>query len=247
MAEPKLLNPLDYPFDIPGFEYLWTAGAVLGIEAWDPSEKANRTPVLAIGSNGSPQQLDTKFPRERWRPAEPRENDIPVEIVTAFDVDVVFCAHVSIRGRYIPVTMLSTPGPEVIVRMLWLTKGQLEAMDRSEGYGSEDLNSAYWRRRVPRVEHHGEVVPGVECYISTRGAALFGDEPFGLRSVDALRSPIVQRGYQRDAWARLAAELGRPPGTDLCELARDHRVRSEISAYFEDHRLPPALSGTAGP
>ena len=123
---------------------------------------------------------------------------------------------------------------------------QLAAIDRSEGYRSEDLNSADWRRPVPRVEHHGDIVPEVECYVSTRGAALLRDEPFGLRSVDAVRSSVVQRGYQRDVWARLAAELGRPPGTDRCELARDHRVRSEVSAYFEDHRLPPALSGTAG-
>lgn len=68
MTERDLLNPRDYPFDIPDFEFVWTLGAPLGIDAWDPSERASRTPVLAIGSNASPQRLNTKFSREPWLP-----------------------------------------------------------------------------------------------------------------------------------------------------------------------------------
>lgn len=165
-----------------------------------------------------------------------------MEIVTAFDVDVVVCPYLYAGPLYsrdsVEHSRLRGHREDAVI-----DQESTRRNGPAEGYGSQDLNSAYWRRSVPRVEHQGEVVPGVECYVSTRGAALFGNNPFGLRSVDALGSPVVQRGYERDAWARLAAELGRPPGTDLCELARDHRTRSEILAHFEDHRLPPAPSG----
>ena len=156
---------MSYPFDRPLFECLWSRGAIRDIAAWDSSQEAERTPVLAIGSNASLDRLSERFTPEKLDELGPENWDIPLVRAVVRDIDVVYGAHITRYGA-IPATAIQVSGARVDVWLTWLTGAQLEVMDRTEG-------PKYSRRSVPGVEADGTSVDGAQCYVVKAGAGRF--------------------------------------------------------------------------
>jgi len=118
-----------YPFPAPDHSYLYEAGG------WRPLsagfETAGRTPVLAAGSNQSPEQLARKYGQM------PDIGPVPAQRGTLHDFDVVYAAHLSGYGS-VPATFQHSPGTIVTIFVLWLTEPQLDRMHETEGNYSYD-------------------------------------------------------------------------------------------------------------
>ena len=214
-------DPLQYPFGQPEHDCVWSRGDVLDLAAWRGAGLAGRAPVLAIGSNASPQQLGRKFTPEVVDGLGSEDGDIPILRASAFGIDVVYGAYISSYGA-IPATAVQA-GPEarVEVWLTWLTPAQLERMDCTEG------RQLYPRRCVRRVERHGEHVEGAQCYVLRRGAAVLGGHLVGLSSVPSQGGLAPERREQLGVWDLLAADLGRPSGADLNAEVRCSPVLKE--------------------
>ena len=78
----------DYPYAAPDESYLFALGEARGLSAagWRGYDFGPRVPVLAHGSNRSPQQLFRKFGRDA---------EIPVTYGRLAGFDVVYAAHVA--------------------------------------------------------------------------------------------------------------------------------------------------------
>lgn len=85
-----------------------------------------RIPVLAIGSNAYPRQLDDKF--HEWPVADDR---VPVLACTVRHARIVFCARLAQSG-YIPVTLRAAPERSLHTWIQWLTLEQLTQIAKSE-------------------------------------------------------------------------------------------------------------------
>ena len=79
----RLHRARNYPYDFPAHSFTYRDGALGDFE---PALTDNRTPVLAIGSNQSPQRLAQKFGHDA-------SHVIPVQRAQLADFDVVFSAH----------------------------------------------------------------------------------------------------------------------------------------------------------
>ena len=138
---------------------------------------AGRQPVLAHGSNRSPEQLARKFGSDA---------EIPVTYGRLADYDVVYSAHMSQYGS-IASTLYHTPGTAVRIAVNWLDADQLARMHETEG------PSAYAYGRMAGVSLRLESGPEealneATVYLSTSGclAAEPGSRsPIGLRAVEA--------------------------------------------------------------
>lgn len=113
-----------YPFPAPTFSYVFEMGR------WSPLHHntfdiVDRTPVLAAGSNQSPEQLARKYSNKL------DIGPIPVIRGQLTNFDVVYAAHVAGYGS-IPATFQSSPGTTVTVFVIWLTDFQLEIMHATE-------------------------------------------------------------------------------------------------------------------
>jgi len=123
-----LINPVEhakaYPFPAPDYSYLFEAGkwSVLENEGFDVS---GRTPVLAAGSNQSPEQLARKYADL------PEIGPIPLIKGYLNDFDVVYAAHLAGYGS-IPATFQNSPGTTVSVFLAWFTEAQLIRMHATE-------------------------------------------------------------------------------------------------------------------
>ena len=113
---------LDYPYPWPRASFTFSQGTVLPFSLED---RQGRHPILATGSNRSPNQLLRKFGKHAV---------IPVEKVWCRGLDVVYGARVSGYGA-VPATLQPCPGVRVEVALNWLTPIQMDQMDRSEGLG----------------------------------------------------------------------------------------------------------------
>tara|TARA_B100001142_G_scaffold312593_1_gene348144 strand:+ start:492 stop:1202 length:711 start_codon:yes stop_codon:yes gene_type:complete len=123
-----LINPVEhakaYPFPAPEYSYLFEAGkwSVLENDRFDVS---GRTPVLAAGSNQSPEQLARKYADL------PEIGPIPLIKGTLTDFDVVYAAHLAGYGS-IPATFQNSTGTKVSVFLAWFTEAQLSRMHATE-------------------------------------------------------------------------------------------------------------------
>lgn len=113
-----------YPFPIPPHGYLFARGA------WRPLDgtrvaRAGRTPVLAAGSNQSPEQLARKYKGHD-------DVEIAAERGVLHDFDVVYAAHISSYSS-VPATFQASPGTAVTVFVLWLDDRALKRMHETEG------------------------------------------------------------------------------------------------------------------
>ncbi len=120
MVHPRVLRALRYPYDIPTQAYCLRGGQVV---PFTPGDRAGRTPVLAYGSNQSPERLREKFPQSAAV--------VPVQRGRLADHDVVFAAHLASYGA-VPASLRHVVGTTVAVAVTWLDDGQLLAMHETE-------------------------------------------------------------------------------------------------------------------
>ena len=114
-----------YPFPSPDRSFVYDHGETRDLDhARLPRE--GRVPVLAAGSNQSPEQLHRKF--------ETHDGDrlIPAQRGRLHDFDVVYAAHLTGYGS-VPATFQGAPGVAVTVFVLWLDEAQLARMHATEG------------------------------------------------------------------------------------------------------------------
>jgi hypothetical protein len=170
--EARLALARAYPYPAPADAFTWRAGRV---EPFDPALRQGRTPVLAVGSNRSPLQLDRKY--RGW----PDATRIAVEPVQVRDVDVVYSAHITRYGA-LPGLMADCPGTRARLAVLWLDAAQLERMHETEGVETY----AYAPLADGRASDlAGRPVAGVHAYFGRRGAFAPDGTPLALAAVEA--------------------------------------------------------------
>lgn len=115
-----------YPYLIPESSYLFENGDWRPV-AVDARMTAAHTPVIACGSNRSPEQLARKF-------ADFERVTIPVQRAWLEDFDVVYAAHITGYGA-VAANLQHVPGTRVEVSITWLSDDLIERMHATEGLG----------------------------------------------------------------------------------------------------------------
>lgn len=113
-----------YPFPAPDGSYLFAEGDHRPLtSAADAGLFAGRTPVVAHGSNRSPEQLARKYGAAAT---------IPVSRGWLAGYDVVYSAHITQYGS-VASTLQYAPGTAALVSITWLDDAQLQRMHETEG------------------------------------------------------------------------------------------------------------------
>lgn len=176
MSEDILNLALGYPYPLPQSSYLIHDGQVLPLTAADAaSHRDGRTPVLAVGSNQSPEQIIRKFPGSEWPP-------IPSERCIVHDFDSVYSAHVTGYGS-IASCLHPSPGTQVTLFINWLHDDHMERMHATE-LGNE--NYSYAALDGIRIEtEFGHELDEVYFYCSNVGAFTPRGMPVPLAEIPA--------------------------------------------------------------
>ena len=155
---------LGYPYQLTHQSFVFQAGKqethrlVYGSHKFPDVSK--RTPVLAVGSNQSPEQLARKFTSTDW-------GEIPTSRVHLHNFDTVFSAHVTGYGS-IAATLHPSPGTCVSLYVNWLDQRQLFAMHETElANGNYTYNQL---RDIQISVDAGPHLTAVNLYIGRRGA-----------------------------------------------------------------------------
>ena len=119
-----LARARNYPYDFPLISFTYRDGVV---DPFDADLCEGRTPVLAFGSNQSPERLWQKYRFEA-------NTVIPVQRALLKDFDVVYTARIASYGA-LPAMLQAHAGVEVSLAVTWLDTSQLLIMHESEGTG----------------------------------------------------------------------------------------------------------------
>lgn len=121
----RLTRALGYPYAIPEHSYIVHNGDVSPmLRDKAASLRKGRIPVLAVGSNQSPEQIIRKFNGPGWPP-------VPCERCIIHDFDTVFSAHIAHYGS-IAAALHPSPGTQVTLFINWLHENHLERMHATE-------------------------------------------------------------------------------------------------------------------
>jgi hypothetical protein len=222
----------DYPYAAPDDSYLFVAGEARALSAagWRGYGFAGRVPVVAHGSNRSPQQLFRKFGRDA---------EIPVTYGRLLGYDVVYAAHVARYGA-VTSTLAAVPGVAARVALTWLTPAQLAFM-----HETERMN--YTFGHLPAGCFQPEVGPAPDVaavYVGNRGPLALDGGLAGLAAVSAEGRPHPAL-WQREIQARLAAlhYPGEPLEALLLNRIRSPAARRAFEARLTRHQRDLALEG----
>jgi len=218
-----LARARNYPYAFPRESFIYRNGAAA---AFDPSLKKGRTPVLAFGSNQSPERLRQKF-------GDKDGHVIPVERGRLQDFDVVYSAHITSYGA-VPAMLQVSGGATVELAVTWLDDRQLEIMHQSE------INAAnYYFAALEDVSLRlsgEEVHTTAYAYVGTRGHLEHDDG--GAIALSAV--PCEGRRYRSMTTAE-ALELVRK------RHAADHGPDDFIHAMVGDAERRAALQAILAP
>jgi len=208
----------DYPYAAPDDSYLFALGEARGLSAagWRSYDFGQRVPVVAHGSNRSPQQLFRKFGRDA---------EIPVTYGRLAGFDVVYAAHVARYGA-VTSTLAAVPGVAARVALTWLTPAQLAFM-----HETERMNYTYGHLPAGCFQPEQGPAPAVTAvYVGNHGPLALDGGLIGLAAVSAEGRPHPAL-WQREIQTRLAGE--HHPGEALEALLLG-RIRSpEARRAFE--------------
>lgn len=213
----RLARARGYPYAIPQQSYVYRDS---GPGAFDPDLTRARTPVLAIGSNQSPERLAQKFGHDA-------SHVIPVQRARLEDFDVVYSAHVASYGA-IPAMLQVSPGARVAVAVTWLDDTQLEIMHETEiaaaNYGFAALEDV-------RVHlDTGEVEERAFAYVSSRGHLAHDGAPVALAAIacEGRRYPALSTAEMLErVRARVAPDLD--ADAFVHRLVDDAGYRAEVT------------------
>lgn len=200
-----------YPFDLPFGSFRYREGIHQAFDGVD----ADRHPVLAIGSNGAPSQLASKFGI--------CPEGIPVTRAVLMNRAVVYSAHFAAYGS-LPATLARAPGCRSWVFVTWLTDEQMAAMHSSEGIGDR-----YEFVRLDASEVDDETagpLPGVGCYVSRAGALAHDGAAIRIAEVPTMGCTLPAL-TQRAAlhWAHRRVAAGMSYETFIARLVSDPSFR----------------------
>jgi hypothetical protein len=168
----RLARARGYPYEFPKQSFTYRNG----IAAPFVSEMIQgRTPVLAFGSNQSPERLQQKFGHNS-------DTVIPVQRARLRDFDVVYAARITSYGA-VPAMLQSHPGANVSLAVTWLDDIQLAVMHESEGVGS-----GYDFALLDGVDLEldtGELRSEVHLYASLHGHFIHDQTAVALAAVSA--------------------------------------------------------------
>jgi hypothetical protein len=174
---------LGYPFGTPTRSYLLRDGGAVEL---DPSAAApgGRIPLLAYGSNASPDVLALKLGRD----ADP----VPVVLAALAGFDAVYSAHVAVYGS-VPATLHPSPGTAIPVFIAHVTADQLERIGATEpNYELETLGGIECRPEI------GEPLTEAAAYLTRHGPLLVDGRPAALAAIEA-RGRALSALTQRQA------------------------------------------------
>ena len=174
-----------------------------------------RAPVLSVGSNASPAQVQRKMANAGLRTA------VPITSVRVQGITVGVSAHVSKPG-YVPATPVSDPAAVSDLWVLWLDPPALSALDATEpNYQRIRLSSRYAVHLRP-----GQPVPGCSVYVSRHGHLV--NQAGAPRILTDQATLITGLLTQVPTLTTLA---GTTPA-EWIRRTRDARVRDGIRALF---------------
>lgn len=214
-----------YPFAIPDSSFLFVDGRAEPLEPGQ-ADRRHRVPVLAAGSNQSPEQLARKY----------RSFDdgvvIPAERGRLHDFDVVYAAHVSAYGS-ITATFQHSPGTAVTVFVLWLDDRQLDRMHETEG------NYTYDRLTALHVAlDHGDRLTEAFAYTARSGCLHHDGGCVGIAEIAAegRRFPAMTQP-EMQAWLRDRLKPGSHLDHFVAEHVSDPAVQKERTAHLRRDAL----------
>ncbi len=223
-----------YPYRIPRKSYLLADGGHQALPADGPlPDLSGRWPVLAVGSNQSPEQLSRKF-------SPMNGNAIPVIRARLFDFDTVYSAHFSNYGS-VPATLQYSPGTTVTLFINWLNDQELDHMHGTEAVGfNYDFGRLEGIRLAP---DHGPALDHAFAYVSRRGCLADNGEPIALAAIQAhgRRWPAFSQeqvlAYMRDRLCQ-----GQPLNEFVGQIIADEMIRRSRVETVEADSQPFAYS-----
>ncbi len=217
-AAARLTRAAAYPFAIPAESVLFREGRA---EPLDPGDldrlTRGRVPVIACGSNQSPDQLARKY--------DGVEAAVTIPVVRAWltDFDAVYSAHITTYGS-VAATLQHRPGTTVALSVLWLTEDQLARMHTTEAPGENYVYSRLDRLHL-RLDG-GRVLATAWAYTSLHGCLVDGGEMAALAAMPA-RGRTLPARHQPDMLRRIHGRLAPAMEFDdfILENIADRRAR----------------------
>ena len=169
---PKLSDydrAIKYPYLTPDYAFSFFKGKFLkGIHL----DLEGRIPILSVGSNRAPMQLQRKFSFNQ---------DICVTPAILYDSDIVYAASIAAYGS-MPATQWPSIGTEVDLNVLWLTEKQLHIMHLTEAVGVA-YNFVKMKSGTVKIKDF-EFSGDIYGYVSVAGAFPFKlNSPFRLAAI----------------------------------------------------------------
>ncbi len=198
LEDDRIVRALDYPYTRPEGSYLFTEGKALPLP--EDYSFEDRLPVLACGSNGSPEQLQRKY--KDWANIE-----IPVTAAKLADIACTYSAHFSGYGS-MAATLSHLPGCVSSAHITWLTEAELSRMHETEALG---MNYYFAKlQEISVVCERSGPLDQIHAYISLRGAYLLEGEPVPLAGIPTeglQKRALDQREMQSIVNARIASHM----------------------------------------
>ncbi len=208
-----MLDPTRYPFPQAPGSYVLVRSEVLPVEAIDPASLAEwivqgrrrlgdqcdeallarrRVPLLAYGSNGSPEVLERKLGAEAF---------VPVVQATLHDFDIVYSAHISPYGS-VPAALYPSRRTSLDVCVLLVDDRQLATLDETEPNYARGLLAAGDSLRIDGVP-----IRHVYLYATRHGVLREGNEPVAVAEMEAEERQVPAMG-QEEVLERVRVRLG---------------------------------------
>lgn len=221
-----------YPYNAPPGSYLFIDGGSRPISrgAIDAAAYEARVPVIAHGSNRSPEQLARKFGTGAA---------IPVSRGWLNGYDVVYSAHITRYGA-VATNLRHIPGMQVEIWITWLTERQLLRMHETE-LGTE----IYRYGELTGVEialdaGPAETIRGAGVYLSRNGYLAADGAAVGLAAVPANGRPHDSL-HQEEALTLVRDRHHPDQELDMMilTLIREPDRRRALIDQMRAHALPP--------
>jgi hypothetical protein len=226
----RLALAKSYPFAIPADCYLLTGGVARPLPPFERLDLSGRTPVLAVGSNQSPEQLCRKFAHFDGA------CDVPVTRGWLGDFDIVYATHVTRYGS-VPGNLHHVPGARVRLSVTWLDARQLDAVNVTEIAGEN-----YVFARLQSIDLRldcGLRLDSVFAYVSLHGSLNERGSPIGLAAMRAegrAHPALDQPGMLSLLHARSGAAL--PLDDLIIDAIERPEQRTALTALLRRDPLP---------